>query len=276
MVERPCIAVSGPDRGGLAMWWFTRLAVWLAGGRAVRVTPREVAKARQGAAFIHRYHGLIVSGGADINPDLYGVDPGSLTEELTNTDVSRWRRLLSLIINPLVYLFRRVLSLGTVISADTERDAMERGLIESALHKRMPILGICRGMQFVNVCCGGTLYPSLHNFYTEVPQVRSVFPRKHIDIVPGTMLFGITRANYAVVNALHDQGVDKLGEGLVVSAREKSRVVQAIEHVEMPFVLGVQWHPEFLPQANKQRAIFKKLVDAARKHADNTDNSACG
>ncbi len=78
------------------------------------------------------------------------------------------------------------------------------------------------------------------------------------------MLHDILTFNKVWVNALHHQAVDELGEGLAVVAKEENGIIQAIEHIERDFILGVQWHPEYMPQIPAQRRIFKRLVASAR------------
>ncbi|MFO7597619.1 MAG: gamma-glutamyl-gamma-aminobutyrate hydrolase family protein, partial [Desulfocurvibacter africanus] len=99
----------------------------------------------------------------------------------------------------------------------------------------------------------------------EIPQVRTVFPRKEVLLEPDSRLASILGATSARVNALHDQAVKTLGSDLRVVAREPSGVVQAIEHTRRPLALGVQWHPEFMPQIASQQNIFRALVRQAAR-----------
>src|SRR5205823_2372139 len=95
------------------------------------------------------------------------------------------------------------------------------------------------------------------------PEVRTILPRKRILVLPGTRLYRLLGARPRRVNALHQQAIAKLGAGLRVAAKDRNGIVQAIEHATLPFVLGVQWHPEYLPQLSEQRAIFRLLVETA-------------
>lgn len=149
-------------------------------------------------------------------------------------------------------------------SIDRERDRLERALITRAIDEGKPVLGICRGMQLINVVMGGTLIQSLDHFYVEVPQARSVLPVKHVAITPGSLLSTVFEREHLWVNALHKQAVSALGEGLRVSARETTGVIQAIES-ERAWCVGVQWHPEFLPQKMTQQRLFRSLVHAAAR-----------
>lgn len=260
--SKPLIGITGPDKGGAAAWWLTRFGVWQAGGRAVRITPAREGGGVEALAL----DGLIVGGGADVDPKLYGESlledrPGK--PKLTGGVIRRLRRLLGWILYPVLLLLRKVLS-AKEAGIDKRRDDQEFRLLREAMERRLPILGICRGAQLLNVLQGGSLHQDISGYYTELPQVHSIWPRKRVCIVEGTKLAGILRVERALVNALHNQAVDELGEGLRVAAREENGVVQAIENAHYPFMLGVQWHPEYMPQLPVQRRIFKELVRAAR------------
>lgn len=256
LVSRPVIGVTGPDRGGLAAWWFSALGVRLAGGRPLRIRPRRPHP-------IDAVDGLIIGGGADVSPDLYGQQRRLPVGELADRGASGWRRALGYVLFPLLWLVRRVLSKKSG-GLDTDRDALETGLIRDALETGRPMLGICRGMQLINVTCGGSLHQSLIGFYDEVAQIRSVLPRKKIRIAPDSRLAAILDCTSCRVNSLHSQAIDQLADGFSAVAREANGVMQAWEYAGDPLRLGVQWHPEYLPQRPEQRALFRALVDAAR------------
>lgn len=262
--RRPVIGVTGPDEGGAAAWWFSRLALWRAGARARRITPSR----RTG---VEELDGLLLGGGADVDPTLYGEEPPTLAQALEEDEgeeeekrswARKWRgRLVAVLTLGLRRLLARK---RRVTGGDQDRDELETELIRGALAEGMPILGICRGAQLLNVHLGGTLHQELEAFYDETPQIRAVRPRKKIEIEPGSLLAEVLRTRACRVNALHRQAVDHLGEGVQVAAREATGVIQAIEHPDRPFLLGVQWHPEYLPQSRRQRRLFKSLVEAAR------------
>lgn len=253
---RPRVGVTGPDRGGLAAWLFTALGVRLAGGRPRRIRPgRPVGIAEVDA--------LIIGGGADVSPTLYGQARRLPMGELADRGARGWRRALGYVLFPLLWLFRRLLT-KRAGGLDPERDALEKRLIEEALAAGVPLLGICRGMQLINVARNGSLHQSLAGFYEEVPEIRSVLPRKRVALVARSRLARILGCTHCRVNALHRQAIDRLGHGLAPAAREANDVLQAFEGRGRQWLIGVQWHPEYLPQRAEQRALFAALVAAAR------------
>jgi putative glutamine amidotransferase len=207
---------------------------------------------------------LIVGGGADVDPRLYGQELTTLLEPTAETRQPPHIRILELMLFPLTWLIRQLLARSSDVRQDNARDKMEWRLIEQAMARGLPILGICRGAQLLNVFFGGSLHQSLTGFYVETQQVRSIRPRKKVEIRPGTRLIEILGRPSRWVNSLHRQAVNKLGEHLRIAAADTNGIVQAIEHESLPFVIGVQWHPEYLPQRRDQRAIFRALVRAAK------------
>lgn len=254
--RRPVIGVTGPDRGGWISWICTRVLVTSAGGRPLRITPLKPST-------IDRIDGLILGGGADIHPCHY-------KEEIFRTiqrETKRVRRLnFRFFLSIFLWLLREVFSVGVKEAEPNEpRDALEFGLISAAVERKIPVLGICRGEQLINIFFGGTLYQEIRDFYSQEPVLETHRARKWVNIEPGSCLEGIFQTTRARVNSLHHQSVKTLGKGLRVSARENSGIIQAIEHTELPFVLGLQWHPEFLPLHPRQRLVFYHLINAARK-----------
>jgi len=224
--RRPVIGVTVSRRSGWRIYPLIALNVWLAGSRAVRWQAGRDAD-------IEAVDGVIIGGGDDISPDLYG---------------------------------------GQIVTSarlDPARDALERGMLLAAFVRRKPVLGICRGSQMLNIALGGTLHQDAYATYAASDHIRTVLPRKTVDIVPGTRLAKLAGNAPMKVNALHSQAVDRLGDGLRVAARDGGGMIQAVERVADPFALGVQWHPEHLFYAHRQMGIFRALIAAARaRHAD--------
>jgi putative glutamine amidotransferase len=195
--------------------------VALAGGAPVMLPPVPGAESAIG-----RLDGLILSGGPDIEPARYGAQPG-----------------------PETTIVRR------------GRDAAEIAFFLAALSAGIPVLGICRGMQLMNVALGGTLIQHLpdvvgHDEHSPVPGAMG---SHQVTVGPGARLAGILGEDARVVPTHHHQGVDKLGAGLIPTAWALDGTVEAVER-DGPFAVGVQWHPE----AGDDPALFLALIEAAR------------
>ncbi|ADC70707.1 MULTISPECIES: gamma-glutamyl-gamma-aminobutyrate hydrolase family protein [Thioalkalivibrio] len=255
--RRPVVAITGPDQGGGPAWLFTALAVWRAGGRPLRVRPGKPRPQRS-------FDALVVGGGADVDPELYGesLPQGPNPEAIRGAERRLSQRLIGYLFYPALWLLRRMFqSHGGVL--DVERDRLEKALIHRALDEHRPVLGICRGMQLINVVRGGTLQQDLAEFYVETPQARSLLPVKPVMLDGRSHLAEILGAGAIHVNALHNQAVDQLGQGMRIVGREETGVVQAIE-AEHGWCIGVQWHPEYLPQKTRHQRLFRALVAATR------------
>ena len=133
-------------------------------------------------------------------------------------------------------------------------DEFELALARAALERALPVLGICRGAQALNVACGGTLHQHLPDHRQAVPGCE---PSHDVEIFAGTLLAGLLGAGVLGVNSFHHQAVDRLGDGLRISARAADGTVEAIEGAG--FALGVQWHAETLADGR----LFDALVGAA-------------
>jgi putative glutamine amidotransferase len=179
-----------------------------------------------GGAIPDRLDGLVIGGGDDIGAEIYG---GQVLPD---------------------------------IRIDPERDKLELKLLDTALPAGIPILGICRGSQMINVALGGSLHTDIHAVYIEAPRMRTVLPRKTVHIEENSRLHRITGCNPCRVNALHHQSVDRVGRDLRVVARDESGIVQAIEGTGVHFILGVQWHPELLVFSAPQQRLFAALAAA--------------
>src|SRR5688500_16618059 len=128
--KRPIIGVTGPDRGGGAAWAFTRFAVWLAGGHAVRITPRRPRRSLDGL------DGLIIGGGADVDPTLYGQELLHVTEKKKHDEpLGLW--IIGLILFPLTWLLRKLSAVPVTTGHNIARDELEMRLIDDAVHRRL-------------------------------------------------------------------------------------------------------------------------------------------
>lgn len=255
--RKPVIGVTGPDKGGLVAWVFAALAIRRAGGKPRRLRPgmwREMPE----------LDGLVIGGGADVSPELYGAEELQNLRDLSEENKKTWTRFLFFFVSFGITLVRKLFSLGHTAGPDPARDALEKKLLTEALEHGKPVLGICRGAQFINVHLGGTLHQDISDFYNETPKADTIYPRKTVEIAQGSLLHRIIGSTEARVNSLHNQAVDKAGEGVSVTAREPNGVVQGIEVPEKSFVIGIQWHPEYLPQIPSQQRLFRRLVEEAR------------
>lgn len=181
------------------------------------------------AAVLPRLDALVLAGGPDIDPARYGQDPHE----------------------------RAVL-------AAARRDEAELELLAAALELGLPLLGVCRGMQLLNVARGGTLLQHLpdvvgHAAHAPTPGTFGTHP---VRVHPHSRLAQVLgRQDVTGVPTYHHQAIDELGDGLVATAWTHDGTVEALEDPSLPFCLGVQWHPE----AGDDPALFVGLVDAARE-----------
>lgn len=258
--KRPTIAVTGPDKGGSVAWLFTWYAVLRSGGRAVRVTP-----SRQENDF--EFDGLVIGGGADVDPGLYGKVLEQ-TPPPPRSGILRW--LFGVLFYPLLLLVRRLFSSKHYSGLDNARDKLEYRLLGIALEQDKPVLGICRGAQIINVYLQGNLHQNTGNFYTETPEMWTLRPVRVINVQPGSKLHAILETGSCQVNALHRQSIDQIGDNIDVSARDLNGIIQGVEHTSSRFLIGVQWHPEYLPHHKRQQRLFRMLVQSAREHGNDS------
>ncbi len=202
----------------------------------VRVTPAHTPAARR--ALLESCAGLVLTGGEDVDPRRYGEEP--------------------------------IPELGDVLPP---RDEAEEDALALALARDLPVLGICRGCQVLNVFYGGTLYQDLaaQRPGTGVHEQGdgSWDERPHLaHVEPGTRLHGIVGGEEVRINTFHHQAIREPGPGLVVSAWAEDGVVEAVEDPARAWLLGVQWHPErqvsTAPPSDPDRLLFAAFADAVR------------
>ena len=177
--------------------------------------------------------GLILSGGHDINPYNYGQEPSQKIGETF-----------------------------------PERDTYEMILLEES-KRNIPILGICRGFQLINVAAGGTLYQDLSLIPGNIlkhNQVSNPTLKTHkVEIKENSVISSIF-GKETMVNSFHHQVIDKVANDFIVVAKASDGVVEAIEHKTYKFLVAVQWHPEMLAvNCEKARELFSKFVEEAKK-----------
>ena len=145
---------------------------------------------------------------------------------------------------------------------DTDRDAAEWWMLEAFLPTQKPVLGICRGIQMLNVFQGGTLHQHIDG-HSDFKSRGTGCHR--VNVVPGSRLEAIVKESCLTVNSIHHQAVDALGKDLEVCAVSEDGIVEAVVHTAHPFFLGVQWHPEHMSRTDKrQQKIFDVFVNACK------------
>jgi len=167
-------------------------------------------------------------------------------------------------VHPLFYGEQSRQGLGAV---NTRADAFQIAAAKMALAADMPILGICRGLQILNVACGGTLFQDLSHmagsYIKHVQSGKRYEPAHKVTILEGSLLHGLFGGDLWV-NSYHHQLIDHLGSGLVTTAFADDGAVEAIEAPEKKFVVGVQWHPEMMAtKSDEMLALFRFFVSAS-------------
>jgi putative glutamine amidotransferase len=204
-------------------------AVQRAGAVALVVPPHPADRARP-ADLVAALDGLVLTGGTDLDPRAYGAEPHPETDP-----------------------------------PEPGRDAFEAALARAAVAAGVPVLGICRGMQVLNCAWGGTLHQHLpdHLGHDDHRRVIGTFDGTDhpVHVAPGSLAARAAGEDLHVVKSHHHQGVDRVGEGWLVTARaDGDGLPEAIERADVPFALGVQWHPE----ADPESGVIAALVAAAR------------
>ncbi len=218
MDKKQLVGVCLPDRGNIFAYFFIRLNLYIQKVNWVRLRPS------MNNIDFEELDALLLSGGNDIDPTLYGAN-----KDAHNT------------------------------SLDKKRDYFELKMIDKAYKKKIPILGICRGAQLINIYFKGNLHPTILDLDEYIIHKNSIFPIKKTHIKKFSKLFTIVQNKEIVVNSIHNQTIKKVGKDLKVSAID-DRIIQAIEKKDYPFLIGVQWHPEYLIYLKEHRNIFKCFV----------------
>jgi putative glutamine amidotransferase len=184
---------------------------------------------------LDRLDGICLSGGPDLDPSLYAAQPHP---ELGPTEL--------------------------------DLDRFELAVAARADAREMPILAICRGTQALNIVRGGALYQHLPDLSTEIAHRQTkpgTEPSHPVEIDPDSLLaaaLGGSEIDVTEVNSFHHQAIDRLGEGLRVSARAPDGTIEAIEDPSRRFLIGVQWHAETLVHREAEAELFRRFVEACR------------
>lgn len=225
-ISRPLIGVTGNSKKYSPSWLFIRFAIFLSGGKAIRIRVGDNID-------VQSLSGLIISGGDDIDPALYGED----SQE--------------------------------GMKYDSQRDSMEIKYIQHALREDLPLLGICRGHQLINTVMGGTLHLSIRKMRVKTSNRWSLFPKKRVRVKDGSRLARLLGTSSLLVNSLHSQAISVVAEQLEEIAFDADNIIQAVESKIDRQVIGVQWHPEYLCFIPRQLRLFRWLVREAKKQSRN-------
>jgi putative glutamine amidotransferase len=204
-------------------------AVTLAGGIAVLLPPQPVSDSIA-ARVLEGIDGLIIAGGRDVDPALYGQQAHETTDR-----------------------------------PSPQRDSWETALLTAAISRELPFLGICRGAQVLNVALGGTLHQNVPDIIgsTKYQLGNGDFSTVGVQVDSGSKVGVLVGNESLTVEVYHHQAIDVVAPGLRVTARSEDGVVEAVELDSVPFGVGVQWHPE---QKLDDLRLFAGLVDAARQY----------
>jgi putative glutamine amidotransferase len=223
-----------PPQFEMALGMVYLKAVYRAGGQPVVLPPLGEGDL---AGLLDRLDGVCLSGGPDLDPAAYGEPRHPLLGEL-----------------------------------EPELDAFELALARAADARAIPLLGICRGAQALNVARGGTLHQHVPDVVGAAVGHRQTEPGRvtthAVSVDRRTRLAAITGAGELAVNSFHHQAVDRPGRGLRVVAHAPDGLIEAVEDEGRPLCLGVQWHAEGLVDRPEQLRLFEALVDAAARRRD--------
>jgi gamma-glutamyl-gamma-aminobutyrate hydrolase PuuD len=244
VIKRPLIGVDcssvirdGADAPAIALTTHFTTGIDRAGGAPVIIPPRIDLKTLD--SIFPVLDGLLLSGGADLSPESHGKEADPLLRSMSDN-----RGELAL------YLARR------------------------AIEEEVPILGVCLGCQVINVVCGGSILMDIHS----IPHPQRIkhkynfspdFTEHEAALVEDSDLCNIMGGSRQIINSCHHQAIDQPGDGLRVTATAPDGIIEAIESVDGGFVIGVQWHPEYLLNRAEHFALFEALICAAGNHRIN-------
>ena len=187
--------------------------------------------------------GVFLPGGADLDPASYGEDRHPLCDK-----------------------------------SDPPRDRVERMLTEWSVEDGKPVLGVCRGLQMINLAFGGSLHQDLadqaagsikHDYFPFGGKYARDYLAHDVRVIEGTKLSSIVGSGDVKVNSMHHQGIKRLGDGLLPSAYAPDGLVEAVEGKNGQFLVGVQWHPEVLTESDpKMRQLFADFIEASSDYRE--------
>jgi putative glutamine amidotransferase len=191
------------------------------------------------AEIFDRLDGVFVTGGVDVDPSRYGEPKSPLC--------------------------------GTT---DPDRDAVEIALLNHARSRRLPVFAVCRGIQILNVACGGTLYQDVtaqvpaalkHDYFPTPERPSRQFLAHDVTVKPGSRLGHVLGESVVPVNSMHHQAIKDLAPGLVPTAYAPDGIIEGVEGTDDQYLVAVQWHPEELTESQPgMKRLFASFADAAR------------
>lgn len=201
-------------------------AIWRSGGIPIIITYEPMIV----ESILDITQGLLLTGGGDIDPLLFGKQP--------------------------------LRELGEICPI---RDKIELDLCKIALKRNIAVLGICRGCQILTIASGGSIYQDIYSQHTtnikHYQQAPRYYPTHTVELELNSKIISIYNKNTIEVNSFHHQAVSSVGNEMIISARSKDNIIEAIEHKNHKFALGVQWHPEAMfEKYSGHLELFKQLI----------------